>query len=95
MRTSGLHPKHPFEPAFPMEGPSSLGYQVPYFRFPTAIDLIGLKLVQNSLQAASKKQAASVPGGCCIIKLHYKSPPPLSPIITIIEHGRRVPKRQQ
>ena len=26
---------------------------------------------------------------------YIKVPPPLHPIITIIEHGRRVPKRQQ
>ena len=36
--------------------------------------------------------------GCSPDKIwvnNIKVPPPLSPIITIIEHGRRVPKRQQ
>ena len=46
-----------------------------------------------SLTVVSEAQADDAAGVLQLISI--KVPPPLSPIITIIEHGRRVPKRQQ
>ena len=46
----------------------------------------------------SLKQACSNGRGVSALvarQVAIKAPPPLHPIITIIEHGRRVPKRQQ
>jgi hypothetical protein len=42
-----------------------------------------------------RKSQVQAPGIAAMETTAIKVPPPLHPVITIIEHGRRVPKRQQ